>query len=92
MFIDLVEVVLDIMLTLISPEKTAKKVKDADTSKSTKKMLVVLFTSIYGIALIGIFLSFILIQDVIYKVFAVLLIIFLIYCLFIFYNRILKDK
>lgn len=92
MFIELVEVVLEIMLTLISPEKTAEKVKDADTSKSAKKMLVVLFTSIYGISLIGILLSFILIQDIIYKAFAVLLIIFLIYCLYIFYNRIIKDK
>ena len=92
MLVELIEVVLSSMLALISPEKAAEKIKDTNTSKSAKKMLIVLFTLTYCIALIGIFWSLVLVSDVIYKIFAALLIMFLLYCLFVFYYRIFKDK
>lgn len=92
MLLELIEVILDSMLTLVSPEKTAEKVKDINTSKDAKSMLIILFTLLYGAALVGISFSLVLIPDVLYKVFATILIIFLIYCLFVFYYRIFKYK
>ena len=90
--VELIEVVLDSMLTLVSPEKTAEKIKDTNTSRATKNLLIVLFILIYGVALVGMVFSLILVPDVLYKVFAVILIIFLLYCIFIFYNRIFTCK
>lgn len=90
--VDLIEVVFSSIFTLLSPEKTVEKIKDINTSKSAKKRLIVLFTLIYGMALIGIFWSIFLVSDVVYKVFAVLLTIFLLYCLIVFYYRIHKYR
>lgn len=90
--VELIEVVLSGMLSLISPEKTADKVNDTNTSKSAKRISIVLFTLIYVAALVGIIFSLVLITDVIYKVFASMLIIFILYCISIFYKRILTSK
>lgn len=92
MIIELIEVVFSSILSLISPEKTADKVKDIDTSKSAKSMLIILFTLIYGATLIGIAFSIVHTTEVLYRVFAIILIIFLLYCLFVFYYRIFKYK
>lgn len=92
MILELIEVILDSMLTLVSPEKTAEKIKDINTSKPAKRILIVLFTLIYGMALIGISFYLVLTPDIVYKALAALLIIFLLYCLFVFYYRIFKDK
>lgn len=86
--VELIEVVLSGILSLISPEKTAEKVNDTNTSKSAKRVSIVLFTLIYVAALVGIIFSLVLISDVVYKIFASILIIFLLYCIFIFYKKI----
>lgn len=39
--VELIEVVLDSMLTLVSPEKTTEKIKDINTSKPIKNLLMV---------------------------------------------------
>lgn len=85
-------VVFESILELISPEKTANKVNDVDTVKSRKSMLIVLFTLIYVIASIGLLISITLTSDVIYKVVASMLIVFLLYCIFIFYKKIFSSK
>lgn len=92
MIIELIEVVFSSILNLISPEKTADKVKDINTSKSAKSMLIILFTLIYGATLIGIAFSIVHTTEILYRVFAMILIIFLLYCLFVFYYRIFKYK
>lgn len=92
MIIELIEVVFSSILSLISPEKTADKVKDIDTSKSAKSMLIILFTLIYGATMIGIVFSIVHTTEVLYRVFAIILIIFLLYCLFVFYYRIFKYR
>ena len=89
---ELIIVVLESMLELISPERTAKKVNDVDTVKSRKRMLIVLFTLIYFIAVIGLSFSLVLISDVIYRVVASILIVFLLYCIFIFYKKVFISK
>ena len=89
--VELIEVMLESMLILISPEKTAEKVIDINTRKPTKRMLIFLFTLIYVATLVGLVFSLVLISDILYKLFVVMLIIFLLYCLFTFYNRILKK-
>lgn len=90
--VELLELIFSDILTLILPERTADKVKDENTSKSTKILLTILFTLIYGATLVSIAFSLVLIQDVLYKVFAVILIIYLLYCLYIFYYRVFKYK
>ena len=65
--VELFTLILEAMLILISPEKTAEKVKDINTNRTTKVMLSIVFTLIY------------------------LAIMFLIYCIFIFYYRIFRD-
>lgn len=67
MIIELIEVVFSSILSLISPEKTADKVKDIDTSKSAKSMLIILFTLIYGATLIGIAFSIVHTTEVLYR-------------------------
>ncbi len=89
---ELIIVVLESMLELISPERTAKKVNDVDTVKSRKMMLIVLFTLIYFIAVIGLSFSLILISDVIYRVVSSILIVFLLYCIIIFYKKVFSFK
>ena len=89
---ELIIIVLESMSILISPEKTADKVNDVDTVKSRKRMLIVLFTLIYFIAVIGISFSLVFISDVIYRVVASILIVFLLYCIFIFYKKIFISK
>ena len=92
MIVELIEVVLNSMLTLVSPEKAAEKVKDTNTSKFTKSMLITLFSLLYGAVLVGISFFLVLTPNALYKALATILIIFLIYCLAIFYYRILKRK
>lgn len=89
---ELLEFVFTGILTLILPERTAEKVKDINTSKSAKIMLIILFTLVYGATLVGIAYSVVLISDILYKVFGVILIIFLLYCICVFYYRIFKHK
>lgn len=89
---ELIAIVLESMLMLISPEKTADKVKDISTGKSTKGVLVVVFTLIYVTALIGLLFSLVLISDVIYRVIVSILIIFLLYCIYIFYKKVFISK
>lgn len=89
---DLLEVVFSSILTLILPERTADKVKDENTRKSTKVLFTILFTLIYGATLTGIVFSLVLIPDVLWKIFAGVLIIFLLYCICLFYYRIFKHK
>ena len=89
---ELIIIVLESMSVLISPEKTADKVNDVDTVKSRKRMLIVLFTIIYFIAVIGLSFSLVLISDVIYRVVASILIVFLLYCILIFYKKVFISK
>lgn len=89
---ELIIIVLESMSILISPEKTADKVNDVDTVKSRKRMLIVLFTIIYFIAVIGLSFSLVLISDVIYRVVASILIVFLLYCILIFYKKVFISK
>ena len=89
---ELIIIVLESMSILISPEKTADKVNDVDTVKSRKRMLIVLFTLIYFIVVIGLSFSLVLISDVIYRVVASILIVFLLYCIFIFYKKVFISK
>ena len=89
---ELIIIVLESMSILISPEKTADKVIDVDTVKSRKRMLIVLFTLIYFIAVIGLSFSLVLISDVIYRVVASILIVLLLYCIFIFYKKVFISK
>lgn len=89
---ELIIIVLESMSILISPEKTADKVNDVDTVKSRKRMLIVLFTLIYFIAVIGLSFSLVLISDVIYRVVASILIVLLLYCIFIFYKKVFISK
>lgn len=89
---ELIIVVLESMLELISPEKTADKVNDIDTVKSRKRMLIILFTLVYCMAIIGLSFSLVLISDIIYRVVASVLIMFLLYCIFTFYKKIFTSK
>lgn len=89
--IEFLTVILEIMITLISPEKTAGKVKDANTNRAIKAMLSILFTLTYIVILVGLAFSLTILSDILYKLFVVILIMFLIYCIFIFYYRIFKD-
>lgn len=89
---ELIIIVLESMSILISPEKTADKVNDVDTAKSRKRMLMVLFTLIYLIVIIGLSFSLVLISDVIYRVVASILIVFLLYCIFTFYKKVSISK
>ena len=89
---ELIIIVLESMSILISPEKTADKVNNVDTVKSRKRMLIVLFTLIYFIAVIGLSFSLVLISDVIYRVVASILIVLLLYCIFIFYKKVFISK
>ena len=86
--VELLEVIFDITLTLISPERTAEKVKDINISKITKNILITIFTLIYISILVGLIFSLFLISDTLYRALAIALIIFLVYCLFIFYYKI----
>lgn len=89
---ELIIIVLESMSILISPEKTADKVNDVDTAKSRKRTLMVLFTLIYLIVIIGLSFSLVLISDVIYRVVASILIVFLLYCIFTFYKKVSISK
>lgn len=89
---ELIEIVLENMSIFISPEATADKVNDVDISKSRKRMLIVLFTLIYVIAVIGLSFSLVFISDLIYRMIISILIIVLLYCIFIFYKRISISK
>jgi hypothetical protein len=86
--VELLEVIFDITLTLISPERTAEKVKDINISKITKNILITIFTLIYISILVGLIFSLFLIPDTLYRALAIALIIFLVYCLVIFYYKI----
>lgn len=90
--VELLEVILSTILSLLSPEKTAEKVSNGNTSKSAKMISIILFTIIYFSTLIGVVVSLFFISDTLYKIFAILLIIFLLYCLFTFYRRISISK
>lgn len=83
--------IIEIMVLLISPEKTAEKVKDIKTNRTTKAMIIFLFTLIYVVILLGLAFSLTILSDIVYKVLAVILIMFLIYFIFIFYYRIFRD-
>lgn len=85
--VELLEVILSTVLNLLSPEKSAEKINDVNTSKSARMVLIILFTIIYFSILIGVIISLFFISDILYKIFASMLIIFLLYCLFIFYKR-----
>ena len=90
--LELIVLFLEDMFELLSPEKTANKVKDTNTSKSTKWRLIFIFTLIYSMALIGSLFSLLFISDVMYRVFSSILITFLLYCMFIFYKNISISK
>lgn len=90
--VELLEVIFSTILSLLSPEKTAEKVNDGNTTKSAKVISITLFTIIYLSTLIGVVVSLFFISDILYRIFALLLIIFLLYCLFIFYKRISISK
>ena len=90
--VELLEVILSTVLNLLSPEKSAEKINDEKTSKSAKIVLIILFTIIYFSILIGVIVSLFFISDIPYMIFASLLIIFLLYCLFIFYKRASRSK
>lgn len=90
--LELIVLFLEDMFELLSPEKTANKVKDTNTSKSTKWRLIFIFTLIYSMALIGSLFSLLFISDVMYRVFSSILITFLLYCMFIFYKNISTSK
>jgi hypothetical protein len=53
---------------------------------------ITLFTVIYLSTLIGVVVSLFFISDILYRIFALLLIMFLLYCLLIFYKRISISK
>ena len=89
--IELIEVIMEIILSGLSPEGVAEKVNNSDTSKRNKWILITLFTLIYGVALAVVAFSLVVIPDILYKVFAVILFIFLLFCLFKFYYKIFKD-
>ena len=89
--IELIEVIMEIILSGLSPEGVAEKVNNSDTSKRNKCILITLFTLIYGVALAVVAFSLVAITDILYKVFAVILFIFLLFCLFKFYYKIFKD-
>ena len=89
--LELIEVILESILALVSPEKTAEKVKKLNAKKSSKgTLLIILFTLIYvaAIVLIAFFLA--VMPNVLFRAFAIILIIFLLYCLFIFYHKVYK--
>lgn len=88
---EFLEVILDV-LRLVAPEEMASKVNEIDTSNSTKKIWIILFTVLYVIVILGLGLSLSLISDIIYRVVAGVLIVFFMYCLFKFYYLILNDK
>ena len=90
--VELLEVILSTILSLLSPEKTAEKVNDRNTAKSAKVISITLFTVIYLSTLIGVVVSLFFISDILYRIFALLLIMFLLYCLLIFYKRISISK
>jgi len=89
--IELIEVIMEIILSGLSPEGVAEKVNNSDISKRNKWILITVFTLIYGVALAVVAFSLVAIHDILYKVFAVILFIFLLFCLFKFYYRIFKD-
>lgn len=89
---ELMSVVLESMLELLSPEKTASKIKDTDTSRSTKWRLIAIFILIYSAALAGILFSLFFISDLMYRVISSMLIMFLLYCIFIFYRKLSISK
>lgn len=90
--LELIEVILDSMFALVSPEKTAKKFKELKSKNSTKgTLLIILFTLIYLATIVLIAFSFVLIPNALYKAFSIILIIFLIYCLFLFYYKFYKH-
>ncbi len=86
---EFIELVLD-MLNLVLPEKMAEKVNKGDTNSFIKCMVIILFTFIYGAFLLGLSFSLTLPVYTSYKIVAVILIIFLLYCLFKFYYLIFK--
>lgn len=89
---ELMSVVLESMLELLSPEKTASKIKDTDIKRSTKWRLIAIFILIYSAALAGILFSLFFISDLMYRVISSMLIMFLLYCIFIFYKKLSISK
>ena len=91
MITELLEIILEIVFTSVTPEGMARKVKDEDISGNRKGFFIVLYTLIYSLALAIALLTFVVIQDILYRVFAAILIGFLAFLLVKFYYLILND-
>lgn len=91
MITEFLEIILEIVFTSVTPDRMAKKVKDKDISGNRKGFLIVIYTLIYSLALAITLLTFVIIQDKLYRVFAAILIGFLSFLLVKFYYLILND-
>jgi len=88
--VDILEIILEVIFTWLSPEGVAEKVNNQDISNRTKWFHITFFTLIYLATIIGLVFSFIFVPDNLYKLFAIILIIYLVYCIVKFYSRIIK--
>lgn len=91
MITELLEIILEIVFTSVTPEGMARKVKDEDTKSQSKGIYILLYTLIYSLALAIALLTFVMIQDILYRIFAAILIGFLSFLLVKFYYFILND-
>lgn len=89
--LELLEIVLEVILTWLSPEGVAKKVNDENTTKLRKFIHIMLFSLVYVSVLIGLAFYFTIVSDVLIRIFVVSVSIFLLYCMFKFYYKIINP-
>lgn len=89
--LELLEIVLEVILTWLSPEGVAKKVNDENSTKLKKIIHIMLFSLVYASVLIGLAFYFTIVTDIFIKVFVALVSIFLLYCMFKFYYKIINP-
>ncbi|NLY45564.1 MAG: hypothetical protein GX053_06195 [Tissierella sp.] len=89
--LELLEIILEVILTWLSPEGVAKKVNDENSTKLKRFIHIMLFSLVYASVLIGLAIYFTIVSDIFIKVFIVLVSIFLLYCMFKFYYKIINP-
>ena len=91
MITDLLEIILEIVLSSVTPEGVARKVKDENVKRDRKGFYIGMYTLIYSVALAISLLTFVIVQDTLYRIFAAAMVGFLAFLRVKFYYLILND-